>query len=113
MSLHQQACNSRQARDRVVVLELISPEEFLTMPPERVNAILQAFNEGRTLEEAARLANAFLGMLGYIRTAFIYSTTVTDDGGLSNSATQKVQRDESIQTNLSLVALGQTLVTPG
>jgi hypothetical protein len=97
----------------VVVFELIPREELLTMPPERVNAVLQAFNEGHTLEEAARLANAFLGMLGQIRAAFIYSTTVTDDGGLSNSATQNVQRDESIQINLSLVALGQTLVTPG
>jgi len=36
------------------------------MPLERVNAILHAFNEGRTLEEAAQLANEFLGMLGCI-----------------------------------------------
>ena len=83
MSLHQQPCNGQKAHDRAVFLELIPREEFLTMPPERVNAILQAFNEGRTLEEAARLANEFLGILGHIRSAFIfYSTTVTDDGGL-------------------------------
>jgi hypothetical protein len=74
MSLHQQSCNEQEARDRVVVLDLIPREELLTMPPERVNAILQTFNEGRTLEEAAQLANEFLGMLGHIRAAFIYST---------------------------------------
>ena len=82
MSLHQQSCNRQEVRDRVVVQEMISREEFLTMPPERVNAILVTFNEGHTLEEAARLSNEFLGMLGQIRSAFIYSTTVTDDGGL-------------------------------
>ena len=113
MSLHQQSCNGQEARDRVVVLELIPREEFLTMPPERVNAILQAFNEGRTLEEAARLADEFLGMLGYIRAAFIYSTTAADDGGLSDNATQTVLIDESIQINLPPAALGQALVSPG
>jgi hypothetical protein len=75
MTLHQQSCNGQEAHDRVIVLELISREEFLNMPSERVNAILQAFNEGRTLEEAAQLANEFLGMLGHIRAAFIYSTS--------------------------------------
>ena len=74
MSLHQQSCSEQEARDRVVVLDLIPREELLTMPSERVNAILQTFNEGRTLEEAAQLANEFLGMLGCIRAAFIYST---------------------------------------
>jgi len=74
MFLHQQSCNEQEARDRVVVLDLIPREELLTMPSERVNAILQTFNEGRTLEEAAQLANEFLGMLGCIRAAFIYST---------------------------------------
>ena len=77
------------------------------MPPERVNAILRAFNEGRTLEEAARLANEFLGMLGYIRAACIYSATAADDDGLSDTATQNVLSDESIPINLPPAALGQ------
>jgi hypothetical protein len=110
--LHQQSCNGQEACDRVVVLDLIPWEELLTMPPERVNAILRAFNEGRTLEEAARLANEFLGMLGYIRAACIYSATAADDGGLSDTATQNALSDESIQINLPLTALGQALVTP-
>jgi hypothetical protein len=111
--LHQQSCNGPEACDRVVVLDLIPREELLTMLPERVNAILWAFNEGRTLEEAARLANEFLGMLGYIRAACIYSATAADDGDLSDTATQNVLSDESIQINLPLAALGQALVTPG
>jgi hypothetical protein len=111
--LHQQSCNGQEACDRVVVLDLIPWEELLTMPPERVNAILRAFNEGRTLEEAARLANEFLGMLGYIRAACIYSATAADDDGLSDTATQNnVLSDKSIQINLLLMALGQALVTP-
>lgn len=113
MALHQQSCNGQEAHDRVVVLDLIPREELLTMPPERVNAILQAFNEGRTLEEAARLADEFLGMLGCIRAGFIYFTTAADDGGLSDGATQNVLSDESIQINLPPAALGQALVTPG
>ena len=83
MSLHQQSCNGQEARDRVV-LDLIPREELLTMPPERVNAILQTFNEGRTLEEAAQLANEFLGMLGCIRAAFIYSTSSQSRKGAYN-----------------------------
>ena len=83
MALHQQPCNGQKAHDRVVIQEMILREDdLLTMPPEGVNAILVTLNEGRTLEEAARLSNEFLGMLGQIRSAFIYSTTVTDDGGL-------------------------------
>jgi hypothetical protein len=74
MALHQQPCNGQKAHDRVVIQEMILREDdLLTMPPERVNAILVTFNEGHTLEEAARLSNEFLGMLGQIRAAFIYS----------------------------------------
>jgi len=79
--MHQ---HEQKAHDRAVVQEMISLEDdLLTMPPERVNAILVALNGGRTLEEAARLANEFLGMLGYIRSVFIYATTVTCDSSLS------------------------------
>jgi hypothetical protein len=80
MFSHQQARNEQRAHDQVVVQAMISIEDdLLTMPPERVNATLVAFNRGHTLEEAQRLANEFLGVLGSVRAAFIYSATMADE----------------------------------
>lgn len=114
MSLHQQPCNEQKARDQAVVQDMISREgDLLTMPPERVNAILVAFNEGRTLEEAARLASEFLGVLGHIRAAFIYAAVVADDDDLSDGAKQTVLSGENTQINPPSTALGQALVALG
>lgn len=112
MSLYQRLCNEQKAYDQVVIQGMISREDnLLTMPAERVNATLVAFNEGRTLEEAQRLAEEFLGVLGYIRAAFIYATAVADDGGLSDNTMQSILSDESISIHVSPAALDQALVT--
>jgi hypothetical protein len=80
MFSHQQSCNEQKAHDQVVAQAMISLEDdLLTMPPERVNATLVAFNEGHPLDEAQRLANEFLGVLGSVRAAFIYSATMADE----------------------------------
>jgi hypothetical protein len=113
MFSHQQSCNEQKANDQAAVQVMISSEDdLLTMPPERVNATLVAFNEGRTLEEAQRLASEFLEVLGYVRAAFIYSATMADDGRLSDSnVMQNVLSDESVQIHISPAALDQALVT--
>jgi hypothetical protein len=92
MSVYQRLCNGQKAYDQVVIQGMISREDnLLTMPAERVNAILVAFNEGRTLEEAQRLAEEFLGVLGSVRAAFIYSATMADEGRLTDKTAYTVQ----------------------